>query len=276
MRAFSSYNSVEIASDGYDKIRARLISNSIPAKEQLMGARRKLFAHQNLVATTCSENNLDIGGLQTRQFYSFLSIFNKHLYARFRSQPELFDLRISFKGIAREKNLTFWNSLDVGTYFYNLDLSSAYWQIAHKLGYISEAMFLKYQEVDCYKQAKRYCISFLARTNKMRYYHSNVEWTVTCDNTAFKQVYDNIRNELYRCIQCSLEEVGQWLEYNIDGISVMAADVDVARLALKRLGLTFKITECRKTSDAEYLYGSKPRKFINTNLKTNQYESENS
>lgn len=276
MKAFSSYNSVETGTDGYDKIRARLILNSTPAKEQFMGARKKLFAHQALVATTCSESNLNIGDLQVRQFYSFLSIFNKHLYARFRNHPELFDLKIVYQGIAREKNTEFWRTLNVGTYFYNLDLSSAYWQIAHKLGYISESLFLRYQDVDSYKQAKRYCISFLARTNRMRYYHSNVEWTVTCDNTLFRQVYDNIRNELYRCIQCSLEEVGTWLEYNIDGISVMATDVDVARLALKRLGLTFKITECRKTSDTEYLYGSIARKFINTNLKTNQYEPENS
>ena len=263
-----NYLNLAVSPDAYEKIKATQIKNNTDWKEHTHGSRKKLFVHRKLIATTTINANLELGELTQQQFVSFLGLFNKHLYSQFYKNPDLFDLKIDFKGVAREKNAGFWHSLKEGTYFYNVDLSSAYWQIAHKLGYISTKLFEEYQNVSSYKQAKRYCISFLARTNRVSIRNKGQEYEISCDNRVLQRVYDNIRNELYNCVQGSIAGVSDWLEYNIDGVTVMNDSLDAVCQTFKQMGLAFKITECRKVSETEYTYGSTLRNFIGRNLKT--------
>jgi hypothetical protein len=263
-----NYKKFEVGLDEYEQIKRVQLQNGSDVREHSHGSRKKLFVLNKLVAAHAHTSNLDLGDLNQKQFVSFLGTFNKHLYAKFLKQPELYNLDITFSGIAREKNAGFWHSLKKGTYFYNVDLSSAYWQIAHKLGYISTKFFEDYQNVDSYKQAKRYCISFLARTNKTMFRMPNAEYEIHCDNSVLQKVYDNIRNELYNCVQKSIFNVSDWLEYNIDGVTVMSDNLDAVCEEFKGMGLAFKITECRKVSETEYTYGSKLRVFTNKNQNT--------
>jgi hypothetical protein len=208
-------------------------------------------------------NKLDLGELKKGQFYSFLGGFNRNLYSRFKHNPDLFSVKINYKGVARSKNYQYWDTLEDGTYFYNIDLSSAYWQIAYRLGYLSDKLFQTYLELDAYKHAKRYCVSFLARKNKMVYTTEEGKIEIACDTSVFKNVYDNIRNELYKTIQEALIGIENYVEYNIDGVTVMKDDVARVKKAFREEGLKFKVTECRKINDKEYLYGNKIRRFKN-------------
>ena len=263
-----NYLSLAVSSDAYDRIKATQIKNNTDWKEHIHGSRRKLFVHRKLIATTMVNANLELGELTQQQFVSFLGLFNKHLYSQFHRNPDLFNLKIDFAGVAREKNAEVWHLLKDGTYFYNVDLSSAYWQIAHKLGYISTKFFEEYQNVGSYKQAKRYCISFLARTNKVNIRNNGQEYEIGCDTRVLQRVYDNIRNDLYGCVRGSINGVSDWLEYNIDGVTVMNDNLDAVCRKFKDMGLAFKITECRKVSGTQYIYGSTLRNFIGRNLKT--------
>ena len=96
----------------------------------------------------------------------------------------------------------------------------------------------------------------------------NAEYEIHCDNSVLQKVYDNIRNELYNCVQKSIFNVSDWLEYNIDGVTVMSDNLDAVCEEFKGMGLAFKITECRKVSETEYTYGSKLRVFTNKNQNT--------
>ena len=194
-----------------------------------------------------------------------LAVFRKCLYAQFEANSALYGLKIEFKGFSKGKKLDKWKQLQVGDVFYNIDLSSAYWQIAHKLGYITTELFDDYIRLDDYKQAKRYCISFLARKAFSQRIDSNTgEVTrIECDNMVLNQVYDNIRNELYRSIQEAKNQANTCLEYNIDGLSVAKDDVRAVTAKLKELGLVYKISECRKIDDSNYTKGGKIRKFKN-------------
>ena len=263
MRKYQKY---EVSSEEYEQIKDSLLHNQTEIKEHIHGSRKRLFVSNKLIATTSVHANLLLGDLSNTQFISFLGGFNKHLYKRLLKDEQLFNLNIQFDGISRAKNAEFWRSMKTGTYFYNVDLSSAYWQIAHKLGYISTKYFNEYQNVDSYKQAKRYCISFLARTNLTEFTHKGIKTIVECDNSVLQRVYDNIRHELYNCVKNSILNVSNWIEYNIDGVSIMSYDLDAVCAEFKKMGLAFKITECRKVSSAEYMYGCKLRVF--TNLKT--------
>jgi len=256
----NNYANAGVNSQVYELCKNTQIQNRAKYSEQSFGSRRSLFVKGNMIATTAIQQNLDIGKLTNQQFVSFLGRFNRQLYQQFQIYPVIFDQEIKHLGVARDKNIQLWDKLEVGSYFYNIDLSSAYWQVAYRLGYIDPTMFEKYLRNDDFKQAKRYCISFLARRNFMTY-ENDVK--ITCDTSFLVRVYDNIRQELYKIIETAVNQAETYLEYNIDGISVMADKVDVVKKCFKDEGLLFKITQCRVMPDNRYLYGHKTRKFKN-------------
>ena len=114
---------------------------------------------------------------------------------------------------------------------------------------------------DDYKEAKRYCISFLARDNQMKYYDGRKIDIVTCDTSCLYQIYENIRHELYRCIKEVYSNTTDWIEFNIDGINVLEKDLNLICDKFKELGLSYKINECVKIDKQEYFHKGQIRKF---------------
>lgn len=230
-------------------------------KEQVHGARKKLYVYNRCVASTSQKSYLDLGGLDAKQFSSFLGLFSKKLYAQHLENPELFSINIGFKGVSRGKSMEVWSKMPIGTFFYNIDLNSAYWQMLFRLGYIDETMYYKYIDQPEYKTAKRFCVSFLARPNKMVYHKTSGEKIeISCDTEVLRNVYRNVRNELYNTVKNALGD-GSYLEYNIDGVTVPANIVENIKKYFHNEGLRFKTTFCRKISENEYLYGSKTKVF---------------
>jgi hypothetical protein len=258
------YAKLECNEQEYGHIQKVQFANKSTVKEQYIGSRKKLYSNNKMIATVSIYNSLDLGGISKTQFNAFLGAFNKQLYKQFEKRPELYDLNIIFKGASRDKNLSEWECLTVGEYFYNIDLKSAYWQVANKLGYLNDKMFNTYIDSDEYKMAKRVCISFLARKNFMVYFTSDGDqYQINCDTSVLKGVYQNIRHYLYSNITNAITSEIKWLEYNIDGITVSTENMYEVCQYFKEKGLNFKITECKKISDTHYLYGGKERKYKN-------------
>jgi|TARA_B110000977_G_C11070705_1_gene489445 hypothetical protein len=257
------YAKLECTVNEYDDLQKVQRANKNPLKEQFIGSRRKLYNSNNMIGTISSFKNLELGALSQPQFNAFLGAFNKQLFRQFAKNSNLYNIHIDFEGASREKSYDNWENLKKGEYFYNLDLKSAYWQVANKLGYLNDKMYDKYIHSDEYKMAKRLCISFLARQNYMIYYINDKEFQVNCDISVFKKVYENIRYYLYSTITGCINEKLCWLEYNIDGISITANELDYVKKYMNDNDLQYKITECRKVDNTKYLYGSKERKFRN-------------
>lgn len=258
-----AYRKFEVEQKAYEKIKDVQITNGNVIREHYIGSRKKLYSFEYLIATTANNSQLELGGITIKQFNAFIGMFNRNLYSNFAKNQDLYYLNIVYKGLSKEKNIELWDSLDEGQVFYNIDLSSAYWQIAHRLGYISDNLFNEYIYQDEFKQVKRYCVSFLARKNYMIYKTSDYELKIVCDTGVLQQVYSNIRNELYNVIHKVIENCDTWLEYNIDGVLIMNDHVQVVKDVFTKNNLVFKITQCKKLNDKEYLYGSKPRRFKN-------------
>lgn len=252
------YAKFEVNAERYDAIKNIQTRNGTPFNEHRFGSRKNLWVNKSIIASTATYSNLQLGELPQEQFVAFLAGFNRHLYTQFDKNPTLFDLKIQFNGISKQKNTPLWNSMKIPSFFYNIDLDSAYWQIAHRLGYISNTMFERYKDQDEYKQAKRYCISFLARTNSMSYANG---YEIQCDISPLQRVYDNIRNELYLCIQKCVQCAENCVEYNIDGLSVLVGDIQPVKNCLYEMKLDFKITECVKISPTHYRCKGKERLF---------------
>lgn len=261
------YAKLECNEEQYRKLQDVQFKNKNFVAEQHIGSRKKLFSNRKMIATVSMYNNLELGGINKNQFNAFLGAFNKQLYKRFLEDPELYHLKIDFKGVSREKNYKQWECLTDGEYFYNIDLKSAYWQVANKLGYLNDKMFNNYFASDEYKMAKRVCISFLARKNYMIYHPKEAElgdsFKIICDTSVLRGVYQNIRHFLYTTMVECVESGLKWFEYNIDGVTVPLESLERVKAYFTNLGLEYKITECRKVNDKEYLYGSKQRKFRN-------------
>jgi hypothetical protein len=255
------HKKMEVTSKDYSLIKENYLKSGKLINEQIVGSRKNLYDDKNkLVATYVNNNSLDLGKLSKEQFFSFMGMFNKNLYKCLIANPELLDLEIAFRGMSRKKHHENFDKIEVGGFFYNLDLNTAYWQIVYKLGYIDFEFYEKYQNNSDYKAVKRLCISFLARSNKKNYYVDGNEFTIHCDTSALKQVYSNIRNTLYRIFtECSSEV--EYIAYNIDSIYIEKKDLNKVKNIFDALGLQYKLVLCQKTGVKEYTYGKDRRNF---------------
>jgi hypothetical protein len=231
-------------------------------KEHLIGSRKRLIVFGKDIATVKPTTQFDLGMIREIDFITFIARFNKQLYRQFVKNNNLYNINIPFSGMARHKNKKRWLELRNEELFYNVDLNSAYWQIAYRLGYLDEKFYRTYLNRYSHKKAKRYCITFLVRKNEMVYHNGKKIHKITCDNEVFKQMYKNIRHELYNTIHGCLALIGDdYIEFNIDGISVCKRHLQTIKEYFDSIGLDFKTSLCIKKNASEYVSGSKCRVF---------------
>lgn len=266
--AFENLEKWSYAPERYNAIVSQLKKNPHPFCEQVIGSRRKIYKFGKFICTEKLSVEINLGGIKKSQFPPFLGLFNKTLYQQFMNNPSLYDQKIEFMGrTSKGKNFKLWESMKEGSVFWNIDLKSAYWQMCYRLGYIDDKLFFKYLQQEEYKHAKRYCISFLARSNKMVYNYPSEgrSHEISCDNGVLIQVYKNIRNELYNSIAYAMGDLdvdNGWLEYNIDGVTVVGTEnVKLVKERFISLGLDFKSTLCIKEDDVYYKSGSSRKAF---------------
>lgn len=225
------------------------------------GSRKTLLNEKNeVVCSSVSSNSLYIGDIEKPYFFSFLGQFNKNLYKNLLKK-DLIHYSVNFTGVSRKKNTKNFQCLEIGDFFYNVDLNSAYWQVAYNLGYIDEKLYLKFKDKEEYKSAKRLCVSFLARQTRKTYYLPSGDFfTISCENNVLKNVYHNIRKYLYSIFDKISKETN-FIAYNIDSIYVCKQDLGIVKENLDNLGLSYKYVLCQKISNTEYSYGKNTRKF---------------
>jgi hypothetical protein len=257
----SRIKKIEVSVKDYILIKENYIKSGRLVNEQIFGSRKNLFDENNkLIASNVQNNSIDLGKLTKEKFFSFIGLFNKNLYKNLNTNVELLDLKINFSGMSRKKNRRNFDKLPIGTFFYNLDLNSAYWQIVFKLGYIDYDLYKKYQNADEYKMVKRLCVSFLARHNRKNYYFNGKEFTVVCDVSALKQVYSNVRNTLYQLFNdCATNS--DFIAYNIDSIYIEKKELPKIKMIFNDLELEYKLVLCQKIGLREYIYGNEKRIF---------------
>lgn len=253
----------EVTEEEYKQLMELQIANGVPFSELIKGSRKTLIAFGRSICSICyTGNSLDIGNISDKQFNSFLGLFKKSLYQRLRDNDELLKLKVEWNGTSRSKNRIEFEMIPVGTTFYNIDISSAYWQIAFRLGYISKDYFKKYLSKDDYKVVKRLCFSFLARQSYRTYTTNNEAYTIVCETQIDQQVYDNVRNELYCVISKGLSVLeANYIDYNVDGISFLKEYESEITSYFKSENLDYKIVPVVKVSPTHILFKNKIRKF---------------
>ena len=246
-------SNLNLTSEMYDKTKAIISNNGSRVWEHAIGSVVNLYSDGSICATIAPNDYLFIGNITKQQFGSFIGLFTKSLYSQFKKNPSLFNLKIDFNGLSRSKNYEVWYQMPQSEIYYNVDLTSAYWQIAYRLGYISKKMYDSFMHKNEFKEAKRYCISFLSRTNLVTYHDGREISEIECNMDCLIQVYENIRNELYKCIDEVRKNVENWIEYNIDAIAVSEKDLELVCKMFDEMDLTYKIKEYVKIDEYEYV-----------------------
>lgn len=252
----------EVSERDYQIIQSNYHKFNIPYQEQRIGGRKNMFNKDGkLVASVVYEAGFQIEDISKQEFTSFIARFNKMIYASLRENPDLMYLNIKAKGISRNKDRDGFKSLKIGDLFFNIDLNSAYWQVAYKLGYINQEMYEKYINQDSYKLVKRLCVSFLSRQNYKNYHMESGEiYRIDCDTTEMKRIYNNIREYLY-IEMGQLYEKHKLLGYNIDSVYVQEDKLSAIKTELTKKDFKFKVILCQKTSEKEYIQDGETRKF---------------
>lgn len=253
----------EVSNDKYIQILELQKTNGINYSEHYKGSKKILMVDNRIVCATYFGNMLDLGNLDKNRFVSFIASFKRGLYKQFDNNRSLITHKVYFDGLSKQSNKKAFANMDPGKKFWNLDLSSAYWQIGFRLGYISKSFYSKYILEDDFKHAKRLCFSFLARQNVKKYTYNGLEYTIECDNTIERAIYDNVRNELYLLIDRARQIAGEnCLQHNIDGISVNCQNKkQLIEEFFKGEGLSYKVNDCIKIDDKQYLFKSKIKRF---------------
>lgn len=253
----------EVSVDRYNALITLQKQNGTNYSEHIKGSRKILKVGKRIVCATSTSSEIELGEISKAKFIGFIACFKRNIYLQMQNNPEDFFKQVQFVGYSRNKNKESWEKIKVGDRFWNIDLSSAYWQMGFRLGYITNNIFKKYLNQDDYKQAKRLCFTFLARTNSKRYFFNNEEYTIQCDNSIEQNIYDNVRNELYNVIaNCKVLSQDFCLEHNIDGITVFSPEKKAEVIEyLNSQNLLFKINEGVKISNTQYLMKSKIKKF---------------
>jgi hypothetical protein len=95
----------------------------------------------------------------------------------------------------------------------------------------------------------------------MVYYDDREINVIQCDTSVLEAVYTNIRNNLYNTIDELKQSTDNWIDYNIDGISVCKNDLKKICNILDCQNLLYKVNECIKIDNNEYYQKGKIRKF---------------
>lgn len=237
--------------------------NNNPFTEHIRGSRKTLIVFgREVVSTVAGGNSLDLGNLSEKQFASFLGTFKKSLYNQFKKNSELINLEVDYSGSSRSKNKLKFNELPINSIYFNIDISSAYWQMAFRLGYISKKYYEKYLHLDDYKSIKRLCFSFLSRTNYRQYCVNDNVYSISCNNDIEKKVYSNIRKELYKLISGAVNLCGlEFIDYNIDAISVPAEKRREVLNYFAKENIHIKIFPVEKVTNNQYVLKQMIRTF---------------
>jgi len=254
---------LEIAPEKYEATKQILIEEGLKISEHFHGSKRVLYSQSKPVGFLEVDHYLNISEeLSNKEFSSFLAAFTLSLHNELRKNRDLWTVRIPFPTKSTsDKNQKAFDSVPEVSKFYQIDISSAYWQMAYKIGYISKGMFNKYMFDDKYKEAKRYCISFLGRENFVQYHDGRLIDIVHCDQTLQRQIYENIRNMMYKVIQYAADQNPDWIMYHADSISVMQKDLENVKNIFDELSLHYKVNEVIKVDQVEYCINGKFKKF---------------
>lgn len=154
-----------------------------------------------------------------------------------------------------DKNEKRWKLVKDGDFFWETDMEHAYFQALHKLGYISDKYYLRYCNLEDYKRAYIYSVSWGKATKNVIEFKKgikNSDYNVT--NDEYGIIYDNVRGFLSHAIdEAVIVSGGGFLRSTVDSIMYLPENKDAVLEYFRGRDLKVKHTLCRKL-DGKYMF----------------------
>lgn len=213
------------------------------------------------------KSKINFGDVPKSEIKTFLSRFKREINGALRKDPELMDLKITSKHLTSSINTEKWNNYESGRAFYHLDIKNGYWQMLHRLGYISTKLYEDYLWEDDFKHLKRLCVTFLARKSHAVFYGLGIGGTnheIYCNNEMYDRIYKNVRASLTNCLFIGLDTIGDdYFKYAVDGVYLHKDQLVPVKTALANAGVGYKYTVCRKVGENQFTYNLNPNDIRN-------------
>ena len=153
--------------------------------------------------------------------------------------------------------------LPMGFEFFYVDIKHCYWRIAYLIGVLNKKTYIKYRDSARYKLARNISLSILTSEKSKEYYENGeLLLKVTCDNTHYKTIYQNIRYTAYN-FSGRVKELldGRCIGYYVDGFMILPEDFELVRKEMRSAKMYYSLTKCTKIDAKKYMYGSVEKKI---------------
>lgn len=203
--------------------------------------------------TTISYNNKQ----EAQEILSLLSTVKKSINKYLVAKDFTLDA-LSKKYNSVYTNRPLFESLEIGTQFYYVDVKHCYWRVAYLNGYISEYFYNKVLEKPDLKLYRNMALSCIIAANHVDYYPLGKKGsTISEDTSLYEVLYHNILYSVWNIFgTLCFEKIGQdnCIGYFTDGIMIFEKDLKKVKTTLARYQLQFRVIECEKTDLREYVY----------------------
>lgn len=168
----------------------------------------------------------------------------------------------SFQKIQKKYDSSFRNSvlfktMPTGTKFVYVDVKHCYWRIAFLMGYISPYFYEKILSSPDMKLWRNMALSCIIAPRKVEHFKDGVSMGVISEDTkCYEQVYENIRFFAWNLFgRLCFEKIGKenCLGYFTDGIMIFPEDLPKVKTVLARNKLQYRIIDCEKVSNKEFV-----------------------
>lgn len=155
----------------------------------------------------------------------------------------------------RGSNSQLFKNLAIGEKFYYLDVRHAYWQVAYKMGMLSEKLYNRYADDKEMKLFRNMSFACVLAPKKVDYIVRGCFMnTIIEDTSIYRELYRKIRHTTYNLIGYAKTLLNdKWIDYNIDGISFTADSLEQAEQIFKELDYVYTLNKCEKLNEYQYV-----------------------
>lgn len=185
----------------------------------------------------------------------------------------LFDYGVEYGKLPAKKkhtmirlhNKELWNQLPIAERFHAIDINNCWFQMAHRLGYLSEKIYTAWNRQDEYKKVLQRFLPMLSSPQKTFSYERGQLKSKNVDamSKGYNILYNNVRAEASKIMFKAVEIVGEHnvIFANTDEIAILSPfRKDIADY-FHSINLYAKLTLCQKQADNLYYYAGAIKNF---------------
>jgi len=213
----------------------------------------------SILNNICEKHNIKL-----KYLLSFITLISKSVNNYIKANElDITEIKKTYTTTTKF-NKDIFENINIGEYFYSLDINNAWWQSAYKQGIISKNIYETYLYKPEFKQLKQMSFGLIKGESQKTYYRNGIMVNNIKETKELEQrVYNNIRYLVYNLIQSAKDILktnnSNYIWVNVDNICILKNDVAIIREYFIQNNWEFKTVICKKITPDSYLAGNEIR-----------------